>query len=124
MTRIASLAALAFVLVIPACGVGDPDRAPPERAAAQVGLVDEDGDGTPDGLDLDGDGAADLGFDPSCSAPIDQDGDGTPDGIDLDCDGAVDIAACDQPVIDDDGDGIPEGIDLDCDGVADIAIDV
>lgn len=52
-----------------------------------LGLVDENNDGTPDGVDIDGDGKTDIPLNPSL---VDPDGDGV-DDIDLDGDGVADI---------------------------------
>src|SRR5690606_30977158 len=89
-------------------------------AACTLALVDEDGDGAPDGVDLGCDGSVDLRFadlealfppgqpaEPTCEAStVDNDGDGQPDGIDFDCDGNVDLPltppgdACQPALID------------------------
>lgn len=113
---------LVFGLALAGCsGDEDSDR----TQAADVELIDQDGDGQPDGVDLDGDGEPDVGFDLSCKNPlIDQDGDGRFDAIDFDCEGDAEVAWCEEPLIDDDGDGIPEAIDLDCDGESDIDIEL
>jgi hypothetical protein len=90
-------------------------------------LIDGDGDGEPDGLDLDCDGQIDLAW---CDQPlVDRDGDGAPDGLDFDCDGAADVdldlpEVCIPQLIDDNDDHLPEGIDTDCDGAADVELDL
>src|SRR5690606_27966416 len=87
------------------CVVGS-DNPPRTSAATGANVIDADGDGQPDGVDLDGDGVADVDFGDLCDEPIvDEDGDGVPEGIDFDCDGNVDIALCAEPLVDDDGDG-------------------
>ena len=145
-------ALLVAAMLLSACTVGDvtgnggPTTGDPGPAGdtgeedtgtqqAPVEPVDEDGDGVPDGLDLDGDGVADIDLDDLlCDEPLlDGDGDGVPDGVDLDCDGAADLDLgeidlpelppdlCIPELIDEDGDGFPDGLDVDCDGVSDFS---
>jgi outer membrane protein OmpA-like peptidoglycan-associated protein len=91
------------------------------------GVVDADGDGIPNFLDLDSDGdsiadADEAGDGDLATPPVDSDGDGTPDYLDLDSDddnisdadeaGDDDIAT--SPV-DTDDDGTPDYLDLDSD---------
>jgi hypothetical protein len=51
-------------LVLSACAVDsdEPDPVTGEALACQVPLIDEDGDGTPDGVDFDCDGVIDIAF--------------------------------------------------------------
>lgn len=70
-------------------------------------LMDLNGDGTAEGVDLDGDGNPD-------GTLLDTDGDGVYDAIDLNGDGKPD-----GWLIDEDGDGVMDGIDYNGDGVID-----
>jgi len=88
------------------------------------GLVDTDGDGVPDHLDLDSDGdgipdRVEQGIDEDdcdmSTPPVDTDGDGVPDFRDLDSDGDG-IPDAIEGIDDLDGDGIPNFRDLDSDG--------
>jgi hypothetical protein len=119
MLRLAAVHAAVVGLALAGCSVGDEDH---QRSMnGQQSVIDDDGDGVPEGIDLDGDGESDIDVGAICEdILVDDDGDGQPDALDLDCDGEVDIAWCEQPLIDDDGDGIPEGIDLNCDGESDV----
>jgi hypothetical protein len=80
-------------------------------------VVDLNGDGRFDSIDVDADGTADIHMGEGlCEYPAaDQDSDGRPDGLDLNCDGSVEMAWCETPVVG----GAHGGIDLDCDGAAD-----
>ena len=76
-------------------------------------LVDSDGDGVPDYLDLDSDN--DSLTDRVEQTNGDADGSGrTPTSDDTNNDGAADYAS--NPLVDSDGDGIPNYLDLDSDG--------
>lgn len=90
------------------------------------GLVDTDGDGVPDHLDLDSDGdgipdRVEAGDGDLATPPIDTDGDGIPDFRDLDSDGdgipdRVEAGANPASPVDSDGDGTPDYLDTDSDG--------
>src|SRR5688572_19909832 len=98
--------ALAISLSLAAC-VGEvppaDDTTGSSQTASNLEVDDTDGDGIPDGVDLDCDGTADLVFDDLIDLPDPPD-------------------VCIPGLIDDDGDGIPDGIDLDCDGVIDLGV--
>lgn len=108
--------------------LGPPDAGPPPDLDGDGildvdegnGLVDTDGDGTPDNADTDSDGdgiddAVEAGdLDPS-TPPIDTDGDGTPDFRDTDSDGDG-IGDDVEGIVDTDGDGTSDYRDLDSDG--------
>lgn len=84
------------------------------------GLIDTDGDGTPDSLDNDSDGdgisdAVEAGDAESRTPPIDTDGDQIPDFQDDDSDGNG-IPDAIELTIDTDGDGQPNFRDTDNDG--------
>ena len=92
--------------------------------------IDQDGNGYPDGYDLDCDGSIDSwGTPPGSSCwpkPVDDDGDGNIDGLDTDCDGVADRTVsppttpdCWPRPVDVDGDGDPDAVDFDCDGTQD-----
>ena len=94
-------------------------------------VLDTDGDGIGDALDLDGNGQPDFKITPNngsgsgsnvCIPDVLTDANGIPTGIDLDCDGMADInlMICVPKAIDDNGDGIPDGLDTDCDGMIDV----
>jgi hypothetical protein len=116
---------LAASLLGGAC-VNDMGGEPPAahaQSASHLTVIDTDGDGIPDALDVDGDGTADVSLGAPCDAPlVDADADGVPDGLDLDCDGTADVTWCTHPIIDADGDGVPDGIDLNCDGTAEVTL--
>ena len=150
MNHRARLATL-FSLCLGACVATAPAPDQPSSGhttqASTYQPVDSNGDGVPDGIDLDGDGVIDVSFDDldldcdgtvdvdlsqlpdgdiiilggDCrSEAIDTDGDGTLDGFDVDCDGQVDVS-CIPVLHDDDGDGQVDGIDTDCDGQVDVS---
>ena len=84
------------------------------------GLVDSDGDTTPDSLDDDSDGdtipdSVEAGDLDCATEPRDSDGDGTPDFRDLDSD-ENGIGDQEEGTVDADGDGIPNFRDPDNDG--------
>ena len=87
LTRLAvSLAALT-VLGLAACG-----EVQETKTAPQYNLVDQDQDGLPDAIDIDGDGVPDVQIDALCEDPlVDADHDGVPEGIDQNCDGTIDV---------------------------------
>ena len=95
-------------------------------AAGEMGLLDRDGDGAVDALDVDADGVEDVTFagGPMCAGAVLAGGDGT--AVDLDCDGRADLDrerpapfGCLPEWVNADGDGQVEGVDVDCDGDAD-----
>jgi outer membrane protein OmpA-like peptidoglycan-associated protein len=79
---------------------------------AVEGLVDTDGDGTPDFADEDSDGD---GIDDAIEGAVDTDGDGVPDFRDDDSDGDG-IPDAVEGVEDTDGDGVRDSLDPDSDG--------
>ena len=69
-------------------GAADLDLGAPASCVPE--WVDDDGSGSPDGVDADCDGVIDdVGCIPDL---VDTDGDGVADAIDADCDGAGDFA--------------------------------
>src|SRR5687768_4811152 len=66
-------------------------------ADLRVQLLDVDGDGAWDAVDLDADGAADMGFDAACGRYLLGGSDGVWDGLDFDCSGSIDAPACVRP---------------------------
>jgi fimbrial isopeptide formation D2 family protein/uncharacterized repeat protein (TIGR01451 family) len=89
------------------------------------GVIDTDGDGTPNFLDTDSDNdglldAIEAGDADLATAPVDTDGDAVPDYLDLDSDNdaildTVERSSSGMPV-DSDGDGVLDHRDLDSDG--------
>lgn len=113
----------ASTALLAACG--EVKDSPAHTKAPSYSLLDTNGNGKADAVDLNANRRPDLRLGFECAAPfIDLDRDATPDGVDLDCDGHVDVSWCAEPLIDRDGDDVPEAIDFDCDGDADIDLDL
>ncbi len=122
-SRVGALALVAALLPSAACTVyGEVDGASGEPAAVTIALLDLDGDGAWDGVDLDGDDLSDVAFDADCDRMLVGGSDGSWDGLDFDCNRVVDAAACARPLVNNDDDAFADGIDLDCDGLAELSV--
>ena len=122
-SRVGALALVAALLPGAACTVyGEVDGASGEPAAVTIALLDLDGDGAWDGVDLDGDELSDVAFDADCDRMLVGGSDGSWDGLDFDCNRVVDAAACARPLVNNDDDAFADGIDLDCDGLAELSV--
>ncbi len=111
---------LAFVVLALALGCEDGDGGG-MYAGGEMGLLDRDGDGAVDALDVDADGIADVTFagGPMCAGAFDGGG----AAVDLDCDGRADLdrdrpapRGCLPEWLNADDDGEVDGVDVDCDG--------
>ncbi len=116
---------MVVVVVMAMAYFGCVSEYPTGEGVAQYALVDMDGDGINDAIDLDVDGFPDLDMESEaggvCDEPlVDNDGNGFPDGIDTSCNGQRDCVLCSEPLIDEDGDGVADGLDFDCDGHMDL----
>jgi len=120
------IAALGLAAVLPAgaaCTVyGESEPPAAGDPTLTVALLDLDGDGAWDGVDLDGDEQPDVAFDADCDRMLVGGADGVWDGLDFDCNRVIDLTACERPLVNIDDDAFADGIDLDCDGLAELAL--